>query len=199
MSRAGEDRAVQIVAKATELFSRDGFQKVTTRQLAEACGITEAALYRYYRSKDEIYVAVLDTVEARLADQVVLDDLREVDDVEDLLTQMANRILSCYRKNTDLCRLLLFASLEGHDRARRVFDVMRGKYIKFLIRSLDRLHSAGNVVEKNNEITARCFVGMVFDCAMGFSIWRGMQGRIHDPGKVIANNVPIYVYGLKKR
>ncbi|MCK5408425.1 MAG: helix-turn-helix transcriptional regulator, partial [Candidatus Krumholzibacteria bacterium] len=40
MPKPPQNRAEQIVVEATELFSRDGYRKVTTRQLAEACGIT---------------------------------------------------------------------------------------------------------------------------------------------------------------
>jgi AcrR family transcriptional regulator len=199
MSEQIQDRREQIMTEAMVLFSRDGFRKVTTKKIAGACGITEAALYRYFGSKEDIYIAVLDAVEWRFVADDVFEELEDVDDAEELLKGMADRILSCYREHPDMCRLLLYAALEGHERAKHVFDVVRGKYIKFLVRSLDRLHDAGEVVEKNNEITARCFVGMVFDCALGFSLWKGMQGRIHDPASVIANNVPIYVYGLKKR
>ena len=76
--------------------------------------------------------------------------------------------------------------------------MIRGNYVKFLIRQLDRLYEAGVIVEKNNEITARCFVGMVLDCAMGLSLYKGLQGRTYEPDSIIANNVPIYVRGLSK-
>ena len=197
MSRKSEDRTEQIVRKATELFSADGYRKVTVKQLAAACGVTEAALYRYFGSKEEIYSAVLDNVEKRLTGGGFFEEYADELDIEKLLFALANHVLTCYREHTDICRLLLFSALEGHEKAGHVFDIVRGKYLKFLIKRLDRMHAAGRVVAKNNEITARCFVGMVFDCALGFSLWKGMQGRIHDPEKVIANNVPIYVTGLK--
>lgn len=199
MTRKSERRAEQIVNKATELFSRDGYRKVTVKKLAAACDVTEAALYRHFGSKEELYGAVLDRVEARLTDEGFFAEYQSEQDIERLLFGLANHVLTCYRENSDICRLLLYSALEGHEKASYVFDVVRGKYIKFLIRSLDRMHAAGTVVKKNNEITARCFVGMVFDCALGFSLWKGMQGRVHDPEKVIANNVPIYVAGLKER
>lgn len=194
-----ESRPDQIVREATVLISRDGYRKMTTKRLAEACGITEAALYRHFGSKEEIYNAVLDSLEKRMADRQIFEELKEETDIETLLMALANHILTCYRENADACRLLLYSALEGHDKATHVFQVIRGTYIKFLIKNLDRMYAEGGVVEKNNEITARCFVGMVFDCALGFSLWKGMQGRIHEPAKVIANNVPIYVYGLKHR
>jgi AcrR family transcriptional regulator len=198
MTEKPERRADQIVRQATELFSQDGYRKVTVKQLAKACGVSEAALYRHFGSKEDIYNAVLDQIEIRLTDEQFFDGLREEMDLEKLLMALADHILACYRQNSDSCRLLLYSALEGHDKAGRVFDFVRGKYLKFLIRSLDRLYESGEVVKKNNEITARCFIGMVFDCALGFSLWKGMQGRMHDPAKVIANNVPIYVDGLKK-
>jgi AcrR family transcriptional regulator len=199
MPEKPERRADQIVRQATDLFSRDGYRKVTVKQLAKACDITEAALYRHFNSKEEIYSAVLDRIEVRLTDEQFFDDLKEEMDIEKLLLALADHILTYYRQSSDSCRLLLYSALEGHKKAGRVFDFVRGQYLKFLIRSLDRLYAADKIVKKNNEITARCFVGMVFDCALGFSLWKGMQGRMHDPAKVIANNVPIYVDGLKRR
>jgi AcrR family transcriptional regulator len=197
MSRKSEERTEQIVRKATELFSNDGYGKVTVKQLAAACGVTEAALYRYFGSKEDIYSAVLDNIEERLTNDSFFETHAGELDIEKLLFALANHVLTCYREHSDICRLLLFSALEGHEKAEHVFDIVRGKYLKFLKRSLDRMHAEGRVVAKNNEITARCFVGMVFDCALGFSLWKGMQGRMHDPEKVIANNVPIYVSGLK--
>jgi AcrR family transcriptional regulator len=198
MQKRTENRAEQIVTKATELFSRDGYRKVTVKKLAEACGITEAALYRHFDSKQAIYEAVLESAESRLASSEFFETFADTDDIEMLLNSLASHILGCYRANEDMCRLLLYSALEGHEKTKYVFQVIRGNYIKFLMKSLDRLYAAGKIVEKNNEITARCFIGMVFDCALGFSLWKGMQGRVHPPEKVIANNVPIYVQGLKK-
>ena len=76
--------------------------------------------------------------------------------------------------------------------------MIRGNYVKFLTQQLDRLFEAGKIIEKNNEITARCFVGMIFDCALGVTLWRNYIGKIYDPADVIANNVPIYARGLTK-
>jgi AcrR family transcriptional regulator len=192
------DRRTEIIEKATELFGRHGYEKVKVREIAETCGVTEAALYRHFRSKDAIYVAVLESLESRLVDDEFFAGLGKEQDVESLLTGLASHIISFFTENNDIYRLLLYSALEGHERAKRVFDLIRGRYVRFLKRQLDLMHEAGHIVPKNNEITARCFIGMVFDCALGFSLWRGMQGRVHEPSRVIANNVPIYVNGLKK-
>ena len=190
------DRKSQILFEATQLFSDHGYDKVTVKQLADACSITEPALYRHFASKEAIYDAVLDSIGKRLDYDRLFAALGKVDDVETLLKSIAYHIVDYFSTNRDLYRLLLFSALREHTKAKQVYQVIRGTYVKFLIDQLDRLYEQKLIIKKNNEITARCFIGMVFDCALGVTLWKGMQGKQFDPPEVIANNVPIYVRGL---
>lgn len=199
MRSSSFDRKAQILSEATKLFSEFGYDKVTIKMLADACGITEPALYRHYVSKDAIYDSVLDSIEKRLHDtQEVFDKLAVHRDIEKLLKEFAQHIISYFSKNEDLYRLLLFAALRDHNKAKRVYQSVRGRYVRFLIQQLDTFFEEGLIIEKNNDITARCFTGMVFDCALGITLWRGMQGKIFKPEDVVANNIPIYARGLVK-
>ena len=191
------DRKKQILTEATRLFSEYGYDKVTIKTLAEACGITEPALYRHYDSKDAIYGKVLDSIEERLKDVTIFNDLEKIDELEDFLKGYASHIISFFSENKDIYRLLLYAALREHPKAKRVYQMIRGVYVKFLIDQFDRFYNAGKIIKKNNEITARCFTGMVFDCALGITLWRNYQGKLYKPPDVIANNVPIYVRGLR--
>ena len=190
------NRKEQILKLATEAFSRDGYDKVTVKQLADRCGITEPAIYRHFKSKDAIYTTVLESLRHRIDYKELFTRLETENDLETLLKSVANHIIAFYTENADIYRLLLYAALKGHDRAKRIFELIRGPYVKFLIKQFDRLQSQGLIVKKQNEITARCFVGMVFDCAMGNSLWKGLQGKIYEPNIIVSNNVPIYVRGL---
>jgi len=192
------NRKKQILQFATEAFSRDGYDRVTVKQLADQCGITEPAVYRHFASKDAIYVAVLESLPERLKYQELFDRLEQENDLDLILKSVAKHIIAFYTENADIYRLLLYAALRGHDRAKRIFELIRGPYVKFLQRQFDRLRVQGVIIQKHNEITARCFVGMVFDCAMGNSLWKGLQGKIYDPESIVSNNVPIYVRGLKE-
>lgn len=199
MQQKGRDRTAQIIKEAGRLFSRNGYEKVTIKQIADECGVTEPAIYRHFESKEAIYVAVLDSLEERVTGQNIFEELGEEESIEALLHGLAEHILDFYGKNKDLYRLLLYSSLGGHQRAKRVFSMLRGRYVEFLIKRLDALYKSGEIVKKNNEITARCFIGMVFDCATGFTLWKDFQGKMYKPSEVISNNIPIYVSGLKKR
>jgi AcrR family transcriptional regulator len=190
------DRKKQILELATEAFSRDGFDRVTVKQLADGCGITEPAIYRHFKSKDAIYIAVLESLRHRLKYQDLFAQLQRENDIEVLLRSVAKHIIAFYTENADIYRLLLYAALRGHDQAKRIFELIRGTYVKFLFKQLERLHRDGIIIEKHNEITARCFVGMVFDCAMANSLWKELQGKSFEPEDTVNNNVPIYVRGL---
>jgi AcrR family transcriptional regulator len=195
---SGIDRKAQILKEATRLFSRYGYDKVTIKELAKACGITEPALYRHFQSKEAIYDTVLTTIESRLADQEFFSRLTVEDNLEVLLDKLARHIIDYFTLNEDCYRLLMFSALAGHARSKEVFDLLRGTYTRFLAGQLDRLLLSGSIVEMNNELTARCFTGMVFDCAMYASLWKTLQGQQVEPCQMIANNVPIYVRGLRK-
>lgn len=51
---AAETRRRQAVTRAAELFDRDGYHAINVEQLARAIGLSKAALYHYFSSKEEI-------------------------------------------------------------------------------------------------------------------------------------------------
>ncbi|GKU83345.1 TetR/AcrR family transcriptional regulator [Niallia sp. NCCP-28] len=48
-----------IVQVAYSLFMELGYRAVSTRKIAQTCGITQPALYHHFKNKQEIYVEVL--------------------------------------------------------------------------------------------------------------------------------------------
>lgn len=51
----GEERRTAIVESVLPLFAKKGFHGVTTRELAEAAGVSEALLYKHFPSKETLY------------------------------------------------------------------------------------------------------------------------------------------------
>src|SRR5579862_4940187 len=54
-----DERRRAIVAAAVPLFARKGFAGTTTKELAEAAGISEALLFRHFPSKKQLYGEIL--------------------------------------------------------------------------------------------------------------------------------------------
>jgi AcrR family transcriptional regulator len=57
----------RIERAALEVFVRDGVDAATTRAIAAEAGVSEGALYRHYRSKDELAASLFMTVHRRLS------------------------------------------------------------------------------------------------------------------------------------
>lgn len=53
-----KDTYQTIVKTAQQLFMELGYRAVSTRQIAEKCGITQPALYHHFKNKQALYVAV---------------------------------------------------------------------------------------------------------------------------------------------
>jgi AcrR family transcriptional regulator len=55
-----EERREAILLAALPIFAAKGFDAVTTREVAEAAGVSEALLYRHFSSKKVMYEAIQD-------------------------------------------------------------------------------------------------------------------------------------------
>jgi AcrR family transcriptional regulator len=58
---SAEQRRQAIVRAALPLFARKGFANTTTRELAEAAGVSEALIYKHFPSKESLYAEIQNT------------------------------------------------------------------------------------------------------------------------------------------
>ena len=55
---SGEDRRTAIIRTARRVFVEKGFDRTTTRELAEAAGVSEALLFKHFPNKEALYSAI---------------------------------------------------------------------------------------------------------------------------------------------
>jgi AcrR family transcriptional regulator len=54
----GQERRREILVAATELFTAEGYNRVTTRAIARKVGISQTGLYVYFKTKEDILRAI---------------------------------------------------------------------------------------------------------------------------------------------
>ena len=59
ISTAGDGRREAVILTAARLFRHNGYERTTVRELAEAVGLQSGSLFHYFRTKEEILVAVM--------------------------------------------------------------------------------------------------------------------------------------------
>lgn len=88
-----EETRHTILRMAQQLFMEQGYRAVTTRQIADACGLTQPALYHYFSDKQDLYVAVMLEVIAQT--KAALERIvRRNEGVEERLRQITRYLLS---------------------------------------------------------------------------------------------------------
>ncbi|MEV0984452.1 TetR/AcrR family transcriptional regulator [Brevibacterium sp. NPDC049920] len=75
-------RRDQLVAVATEVFSRSGYRTASMDAVAIAAGVSKPVLYQHFDSKQSLYLAVIDAANA-VFDSVLTEALHSSDDNEE--------------------------------------------------------------------------------------------------------------------
>jgi len=57
-------RREQIIQAAASLFASKGFHRTTTRDIAEAAGLSEGTLYNYYDNKNDLLIGIMNMLSA---------------------------------------------------------------------------------------------------------------------------------------
>ena len=124
-SASYDDQRDMILARAAELFARHGYPSTSMNQVAQACNLSKATLYHYYRDKYSLLVSITDGHVSRLA-AMVEDKQVLLLQGEARLRYLINRIVEEYSGAQDAHRVLTedVRFLEPADRE-RVLDKER--------------------------------------------------------------------------
>ena len=101
----GEQTRQEILVAAKRLFLSQGFTATPMRQIAGAVGITPAAIYNHFPSKDELFTAVVQDA-APYAELFTLFGQIEADTPEDLLRQAFRYLLAFIAHHEDYLQLV---------------------------------------------------------------------------------------------
>ena len=102
-----DDTRTRIQAVALELFTEQGYDATSLREIAERLGVTKAALYYHFKSKEEI-------VESMMADHLVR--------LEELLKEYAGQPITHERRLEFLQRYHENLSISQHFKLMKFFQ-----------------------------------------------------------------------------
>ncbi|HVE54174.1 MAG TPA: TetR/AcrR family transcriptional regulator [Ramlibacter sp.] len=100
----GEQRDM-ILERAAALFARNGYQGTSMNQVAEACGLSKATLYHYYRDKYALLVSIADGHVTRLR-AIVDDALAEEGTPQGQMRALVRRLVEEYANAQNAHRVL---------------------------------------------------------------------------------------------
>ncbi len=172
---AGEERRLQILAVAVSLFSNRGFRGTTTKEIAQAAGVSEAMVFRHFATKEELYTAILDHKacaggEAFEPEKMTADAIARKDD-RAVFEALALEALKHHEHDPEFQRLLLYSALEKHELADMFFDQFVRRVYKFLGGYIRERQRDGALREMDPAIIVRVFIGMVMHHSLNNNLW----------------------------
>jgi AcrR family transcriptional regulator len=199
---AAGDRRLQIALTAMRLFSERGFRGTTTKEIAQAAGVSEAIIFRHFATKEDLYSAIIDlkscdgfaaglaasgqTEEAgcpqvvekfrgRVAVAMAARDDRAV------FEGIAGAMMEHHQADHEMLRLLLYSALEGHQLAQIFWDKNVRVLYEFLGDYIRERQREGAFRGADPLLVVRSFTGSVIHHSLNNILWE------RDPARRIIN------------
>lgn len=158
-------RREQILDAAVELFAREGYRRADLQVIADTLGVGKGTVYRYFPSKERLFLETVDRGMRRLRASVDA----AVEGIEDPLERIARGVcayLAFFDGHPELCELLIQERAEFRDRQQPTYfahreaslqrwrDVYRGLIVEGRIRDIP--------VERITDVVGQLLYGTMF-------------------------------------
>ncbi len=138
----GEDTRNRLLNIAAILFAKDGYADVSVADIAGEAGITAAAVYHYYRSKDELFIETV----CNMYDEIALafTDAATVGGTwRESVSEVLNACTKLYREDSVLQRLGVVAAVkasqapETYKRVSRARDRISDVFVQIMKKAVE--------------------------------------------------------------
>jgi AcrR family transcriptional regulator len=129
-------RQAQIIDAASKLILEHGSEHVTVRRIAQKVGISEAAVYRHFKSKSDILSLLADHIEESLLADIVLPSAEGCDPTRTLDNVLRSHISTIeQRRGTSfqvIAEIISWGDKELNWKASRIIDRYIGRLRELL-------------------------------------------------------------------
>ena len=180
--RNGVSTRASIEKEALRLFAQKGVAGTTIRDLALAVGVADAALYRYFSSKDEMAAALFATHYGALAHRINEIGARNAT-LADTVSALVEMLCGLFDDAPDLFHFIL---LNQHAYLRFVGD--EANAVEALRAIMAAAHERGETSIADSEFAAAMALGAVLQPCI-FKLYGRLPGLMRDRAKELTNAV----------
>lgn len=198
MSRLpAHERREQLLDRALELFAAKGYARATTAQLAKAAGVTEPIIYRHFKSKKDLFVALIE----RTGQETLEQWSRELESVDDPALRLKkligeNPMVSARGRATYRVFLQAITEVDDPDIQRAIQEHI-GSVRLFLQREIARAQEQHKVFTR---FSAELIAKLLVHLGMGYGVLTAMQIPSHgvdDAGRHVQELIGLVLVGRR--
>lgn len=162
----GEVSKSRLMESAAELFAQKGYAATTVSQIVASAGLTQAAFYLYFKSKEDILKELLEKFEQQMlqfsnAGRHVSEQMKE--EREAYVARTFIGLFALFGTNPNLTKIALQETLEG--------EKFRSKIVNQIVTNMKMNQSIGIVNSKvDPELVAESVVAAVERLVYRYSI-----------------------------
>ncbi len=164
---ARKSRREAIMDAAMEVFGTSGLDGASVEDIAHTAGIGKGTIYLYFKSKDEIFDAILAErwpgpyLESLMPEILASEEALSAP-LEEVLQRIGNEFLAAVEANMLVLRLALSDAYRFPNRAEHLFESTFLKANRILAAFLEAQQKAGRIRPLDSPlIAARCYQGML--------------------------------------
>ena len=148
-----EERRLQILDTALEIFAARGFNGTSIKDIAEAAGISQGLLYYHFTSKEKLFMATLESHTFLPEFRRILsesDNLPSVDEMKEI----AFRFMKTLESRESLVRLIMH-DVAFNPEVSEAWSRFLQEVVSLLQKYIDGCIESGELRPHNTEVTAR--------------------------------------------
>ncbi len=173
-------RREQLLACAAKLFAEKGYARATTAQLAKSAGVTEPIIYRHFKSKRELFVALIERAGRETIAQWT-KHLRGSDDPAERLRLLLGENPMVSAEGRDAYRVMLQAITQVHeDDIQRAIEKHMHSLHQFLAAEIRRAQEEHKLTRR---FEAELIAWLLIDIGMGYGVLTALGVRGHGASK----------------
>lgn len=191
-----EQRRAQILEVATQIYVEKGYHDTRTKEIAQACGISEPVIYKHFRSKDELFLEVIASIAGETFNEISFDS---INDTEHILTSFVLNKTEKVEKNFLLFKRLLSELLENDEIRRYYYDKYLPRIAYPLIGYLDHLKEQ-KLIKKDipSKVILLGLIGILIACSLAKNLEKDSAYSEMSSKELASQMMHIYLHGLLK-
>jgi len=199
------EKQKQILAASVKLFATKGFHASSTAEIAKEAGVAEGTIFRHYKSKKDILIAVVAPLLVKFATPFIIKDVRKIfseqekKSVAQVITQLMKNRLELIDANLKHFQIVIQEAF-FHEELREallqsVVKEARGLATQFITERIEN----GELRPLPPDVVVRTFISMMFGMVYFKYVVDPEQYRERSEEEQIELAVDILLNGIANR
>jgi AcrR family transcriptional regulator len=186
-----QDRREQLLKTAAQCFAKHGYRGTTTAMIAAEAGISEPIIYRHFKNKQDLFVALIDKVGDEVMNNWKQATRGARSPLEKLQTLLYRNPATADPWTASVYQLLFHASTETAEPSiQQAIRDHYDRYVRTLSSVMSEAQRAGQI---RDDVPAEWLAWQIIHAAVGFAMVRPLNIPSHANLEFVQGTVRLLV------